>query len=208
MTETSLRERKKVQRRDALVAATRALVLERGLDGVTVEDVCAQVGVSPRTFFNYFATKEDAVLGHTLDDLSTDADVQRVFVAGGPSGDLLQDAVLVLQDVLDDPRLSARDLDELMALVHREPRLLERHVFWIETQRSALEDLLVRREAVAPSGLDPAVVATYLMATFRAVAVTWVAGGHRGRPSDHVPRVVAQLRRLATPTHPSAGSSS
>lgn len=202
-SETGLRERKKIARRDALVTATRDLVLEHGLDGVTVEQVCEVVGVSPRTFFNYFASKEDAVLGHTLDDVSTDGEVYRIFVAGGPTGDLLTDATEILRAVTDDPRISAADMDVLMTLVQREPRLLERHVFWIETQRSVIEQLVVERAESVPSALDPAVVATVLMSLFRAIAVAWASDGHRGRPSDHIPHVVAQLRSLATPTHPS-----
>ncbi|MFD7659807.1 TetR/AcrR family transcriptional regulator, partial [Actinosynnema sp. NPDC059797] len=57
-----LRDRKKRQTREALSRAAVALVAERGLDGVTVEDISAAADVSPRTFFNYFAGKEEAVL--------------------------------------------------------------------------------------------------------------------------------------------------
>jgi AcrR family transcriptional regulator len=39
------------------------LATERGLDGLTVDDICADVGVSQRTFFHHFPTKEDALLG-------------------------------------------------------------------------------------------------------------------------------------------------
>ena len=63
MQEESLRERKKARTwHDIHVAAAEA-VLERGLQAVTVEDIAASVGISQRTFFNYFPTKDHAVVG-------------------------------------------------------------------------------------------------------------------------------------------------
>lgn len=64
-----LRERKKLQTRLALHRAALGLVDEHGFDAVTTDQIAARAGVSPRTFFNYFPTKESAVLGATEADL-------------------------------------------------------------------------------------------------------------------------------------------
>jgi AcrR family transcriptional regulator len=60
---TGLRERKKTATRRAISDAALTLAVERGPSAITVDDIAAGAGVSPRTVFNYFPSKEAAILG-------------------------------------------------------------------------------------------------------------------------------------------------
>ncbi|MCA9565890.1 MAG: TetR family transcriptional regulator, partial [Myxococcales bacterium] len=55
------RETKKAQTRDALVQAAFELFCEHGYENVTVEAIAERAGVSRRTYFRYFPTKEAVV---------------------------------------------------------------------------------------------------------------------------------------------------
>lgn len=58
-----LRERHRAETWNAIRDAAGDLVLEVGLAGATIDAIAARAGISRRTFFNYFQSKEDAVLG-------------------------------------------------------------------------------------------------------------------------------------------------
>lgn len=63
--EESHRDRKARLTRRAIHVAAVHQVLEHGLEQATVAAIAAEAGVSTRTFFNYFASKEDAIVGIT-----------------------------------------------------------------------------------------------------------------------------------------------
>jgi AcrR family transcriptional regulator len=66
--ELGLREQKKRQTRMAMHRAALELVVEHGLSGVTAQMIAERAGVSTRTFFNHWVTKESAILGVVGDE--------------------------------------------------------------------------------------------------------------------------------------------
>jgi AcrR family transcriptional regulator len=117
----SLREQRKRETARALADAARRLTAQRGFAGFTVEELCAEVGVSRRTFFNYFESKENAVFGFTAVDARQEA-LEQEFLAA--RGQLLDDFVELsirrfeLFDPLDDAAAT-------FAVIDQEPRLLK-----------------------------------------------------------------------------------
>lgn len=85
--ELGLRERKRLATRRAIQVAVLELVAARGLENVTVDEVSRVADVSPRTFFNYFASKEEAILGESP-TLPHSAALEK-FENAGPDSDLL-----------------------------------------------------------------------------------------------------------------------
>jgi AcrR family transcriptional regulator len=57
-----LRERKKNATREAISAAALRLALEHGPENVRVDDIAEAAGVSPRTYNNYFSSREQAIV--------------------------------------------------------------------------------------------------------------------------------------------------
>ena len=64
-----LRQRKKVQTREALRQHALRLFLIKGYERTTVEEIAAAANISSMTFFRYFRTKEEVVMEDFQDDL-------------------------------------------------------------------------------------------------------------------------------------------
>jgi AcrR family transcriptional regulator len=190
-----LRERKKRARREALIDATHRLVAEHGLDAVTVEAICDEAGVSARTFFNYFETKDDAVLGHTpwpLDSAATEA-----FATGGPTGHLLADLQVLVGSFLSDAPIGRQRVARALELAAKEPRLLARHLAWMEQHKGQLSALIERRLGSAAPYSSEFVGSTLLFLT-HATFLRWDAAGGTGSADEHIAAVVADLRSILT----------
>lgn len=142
----TLRARKKAETWSAIHEAAAALAVQHGVEGTTVEAVAAAAGVSPRTFFNYFPAKEDAVLGmrapsldpELLDGFSLEHDllgqVSRLLLAVSRSAYAGRDAERRRRLLLDHPSLGRRRHElmlEAEALVrHTLAELLARDPAW------------------------------------------------------------------------------
>ncbi|TYB65451.1 TetR family transcriptional regulator [Nonomuraea sp. PA05] len=177
--ELSRRDRKKLETRAALEHAALTLVAERGLAAVTVEDIAEAVDVSSRTFFNYFPSKEDALIG------------SQQISAGELC--LRLDAMPARVPVLEALRLMSRAEAEAvqeqreqwllrLKVFEQNPSLLPRLVASGSETERAVTDAVAHRAGVAPgtSGY-PELVTAAAMAAFRVAMLRWSAAG--GRPS-------------------------
>ena len=63
VTQLGLRERKRIATRRAIQLAAITIVRDSGLDRLTVDEIGRVADISPRTFFNYFSSKEAALIG-------------------------------------------------------------------------------------------------------------------------------------------------
>src|SRR2546423_11833604 len=72
-----LRETKKLQTREAIAAAGMRLFVTRGFDHVTVGEIAQEAGVSEKTVFNYFPTKEDIFFDEVPDRVEALAEAVR-----------------------------------------------------------------------------------------------------------------------------------
>lgn len=123
------RARRRAELTRTLVSLARRATAAHGLAGFTVEEICERAGISRRTFFNYFASKEDAVLGVPLGADTDEAD--EFFVAMRPrtAADELSESLVADFATLIAARWARLDIDresaaELMAAAEREPQLL------------------------------------------------------------------------------------
>ena len=190
------RERKKLATRQALLDAALRLVAERGFEQVTVEDISEAVDVAPRTFFNYFATKEEAVLG----DLPANEAAVRRLVAERPAGESPLEAA---QQVLRSMTLQVAERREERLLrqqvIERHPALLARQLGLYAAFERAVADAVAERLGGRADALRARVVAAAAVAAARTAVSTWMAGRGREPLAGLVDEAFQHLRDLDRP---------
>ncbi len=120
MQETpTLRERNRREAWLAIHTAAAELALEHGPALTTIEMIAGQAGVSRRTFFNYFATKEDAILG--VRELEIPAEALAGFRE--QDGPLLERTVELMAAAVRSATPDQATLDRRAGLIEAMPEL-------------------------------------------------------------------------------------
>ncbi|MHC5797793.1 TetR/AcrR family transcriptional regulator [Lacisediminihabitans sp. FW035] len=134
IVEVGIRERKRAATFRTIYAAAAELALEIGLEHATVDAISDRANVSSRTFFNYFASKEDAVLGIDSGEVSEEA---IEHLSNHRSDDVLHDVASLVYSVVADSTIDdSRDLRRMV--LEKYPQLLTRQIMRV----SAMEDRL------------------------------------------------------------------
>lgn len=178
-----LRERKKRKLRIELVRVALQLFEAQGYEQTTVEDIAAAADVSPRTFFRYFARKDDVL----LIDRDRKLAVMRAAVEHPLPGESMLDAVrravtALARDYASDPDTTTA----LFRLATTEPivaaRMLEFQIGWEQAMAAELAEHL----EMSPDDLRPQIIAHTALTTARLGMAEWLRGGAVGDPGAEV----------------------
>jgi len=168
-----LRERKRLATRQALGIAAMRLAIRHGLDGVRVEDIAEAVGVSPRTFNNYFGSKYEAITALSVDR----GEELGLVLRARPAAEPLWTAILAsvqqqyqFADTAPDPEWTRG-----VRLVTSSPALRGEHLKAQEQIRRSVGDAIAARLGV--SGTDdmrPAIVASSVIIAVDTAVQRWL----------------------------------
>jgi AcrR family transcriptional regulator len=189
---TGLRERKKAQTRRALQDTAVVLFAEQGFDHTTVEEIADACDVSPRTFFRYFASKEDVLFATADERLQSLLDALAARPPDEPPLRSMREAALQLVPDYTDDREQLVTRKRIVAETESlRSRGLERQLGWDD----AVTDALRRRLSPGEESLELRLVASVASATLRAALHTWleVGGDLRGTIDAAFDRVSAGL---------------
>lgn len=168
-----LRERKKLRTREALADAALRLFAERGYGATTVEDVAAAADVSPRTFFRYFTSKEDAVFADHEERIRLLRDSLRPRDPLESVEQTIRRAILTL--VRQQTAGGARGLDRVR-LVTSEPPLVARSLEYQARYEEIVASAIAERLDADPDReVRARIVAGAAFGALRAAMRAWAA---------------------------------
>jgi AcrR family transcriptional regulator len=166
------RDRKKMQTRTALIGAALRLVDERGLACVTVEEISAAADVSTRTFFNYFATKDETITG---DPLVQARDMRDRLAAIPPAVPVIEALLLALAPAVAQLQADQDLWFTRMRVIENNPALQPALLARGATAEREFIAAIAERAGVGAGSGYPQVAAAVLGAAFRVAMLRWVA---------------------------------
>ncbi|MGN9908278.1 TetR/AcrR family transcriptional regulator [Phytohabitans sp. LJ34] len=174
MSDAGLRERKKAATRAALSEAAMRLAQERGVEHVTAEAIAEAAGVSPRTFHNYFANKEEAILAATWDFVR---DVVGALRARPAAESALEAIRHIADDLIAGSGTSIEQIAVRMRLMETSPSLTSRNdVLREEVGRMVVEAVAERSGTDPERDIYPRLLVASLHAALIASIDVWRAG--------------------------------
>jgi AcrR family transcriptional regulator len=203
-----LRERKRRATRRAIQAAILDLAMRDGYDRVTIEDISAAADISPRTFFNYFPSKDDAVIGGfpALSELAA----TEAFLAPGQGESVLVGLGALLgaaSEAIGDERMPD---ERRRALLREHPGLFAKRMAYLHRFEDDLAHIVAERLVVDDPVLaaDPDAVARRArllsligLAAVRYAYGAWI-GEHDGRSlGDCILEAFRELAGAIASTH-------
>ncbi|PJE94312.1 TetR family transcriptional regulator [Streptomyces carminius] len=208
-----LRERRRRETRRSIHSAALRLALAHGFDKVTVEMISEEAGVSPRTFFNYFGSKEAAV---ARGPAGPDPRALEAFAAAGPAEPrevLAELAALITADLSKNPPLRA-ELHAVMEISRTTPGVAAAFLAQLDDFQRTLAGAVARRLGDGGGGGEggtdggpgepdetAALIAALAMAAVRTGLERWKSAAPRSddSPVPYVEHSAALLRALLTP---------
>jgi AcrR family transcriptional regulator len=210
LKEPGLRERKRTATRHAIERAALELSLDKGYENVTVDEIAEAADVSPRTFFNYFPSKEAAVLGHAPE--GPEPERIAAFLGAPPEQPVLDGIRVLLSSVIDaksdeDTRVAHELQEKRMQVMLRQPQLFRQRMENMEELTNKMIELVSQRLAVLDPSIEgdqPALrersqlVVFVSFAGLRHAWASWAERGGRGRLAECVKRSFDQLHQLSS----------
>ncbi|WP_229883831.1 TetR family transcriptional regulator [Streptomyces omiyaensis] len=187
---STLAQRKRQLVATELTETALQLFAHKGFEAVTVDEIATAAGVSKRTFFRYFASKEDVVV-QFLAGMGADT---RAELAARPAAEPPSAALLHAVSV---PLAACGDHAErtlpVVRLVLRSPALLARFLEHQAGWREELAGELASRLGRDPAGIYPPLAAGMALAAFDTVLHRWSDGAGEPDPLALVSRAFALL---------------
>ncbi|MBF8188665.1 TetR family transcriptional regulator [Nonomuraea sp. K274] len=190
-TTVGLRERKKAETRQAVHEAALRLVVEHGLDAVTVESIADAAHISRRTFSNYFAGKEDALLYGEEQRVRTLTEQIRARPPGETAWQALCAAAGELLENVGEPE---REWAQRTRLAKQHPSLLARQLANLAALERDLAEAVAGRESPVP----PRLLAAAFMTVMRLAQHLWIEEEQARTMREVVLETLDQMARSFT----------